>query len=253
MINRLILESKIAGLQNQLNVLIAGDATTTGLSQLIASGITAGATYDNLMNKIEIVAEELAEAQLEYDQLTATQNLADMSIEYQVTMIKIETYTAELNALQEKLAALYTQMINMENGQSSHSDLDRISAALSEIKQELESLEIQLGYDRVYAEAEINNAQDRVNTLSTRLNDLNGELAVLISDIENAESLETGYLVAGNPSNPISVLPERAQARNTLIMGAILGVVVAWLILNFRWIIHSLSKRSSTEDGDMED
>jgi uncharacterized membrane protein YciS (DUF1049 family) len=36
-----------------------------------------------------------------------------------------------------------------------------------------------------------------------------------------------------------------------LIMGVILGIVVAWVILNFKWLTRSISKsfKSEEEDG----
>jgi predicted nuclease with TOPRIM domain len=107
----MILDAKIRGLQDQLDMLIIGTETTMGLTDMIAAGITTGAAYENLMLKIETVAEALAEAQKEYDALMkqASQQ-STSSLEYQIAKIKVDSLTAELQSLQETLAPLYAQL-----------------------------------------------------------------------------------------------------------------------------------------------
>ena len=240
----MILEAKIRGLQDELDTLIIGTETTMGLTEMIATGITSGTAYDNLMLKIETVAEALAEAQQEYDDLMkrASQQDPTATLEYQIAKIKVDSLTAKLQTLQEKLIPLYDQIMSLDGGNSqSDSDLafDRISVALAKAMKDLEELEKQLGYDQVSANTEILAAQDRVNTLTARLEELNNELTALSG--YNIESLENEYLVAGNPSIPFPVLPERSRARNTLLTGAIAGIIIAWIILNFRWLINLVS------------
>ncbi|HEY98265.1 MAG TPA: hypothetical protein G4O16_08835 [Dehalococcoidia bacterium] len=240
----MILEAKIRGLQDELDTLIIGTETTMGLTEMIATGITSGTAYDNLMLKIETVAEALAEAQQEYDDLMkrASQQDPTATLEYQIAKIKVDSLTAKLQTLQEKLIPLYDQIMSLDGGNSqSDSELafDRISVALAKAMKDLEELEKQLGYDQVSANTEILAAQDRVNTLTARLEELNIELTALSG--YNIESLENEYLVAGNPSIPFPVLPERSRARNTLLTGAIAGIIIAWIILNFRWLINLVS------------
>jgi len=240
----MILEAKIRGLQDELDTLIIGTETTMGLTEMIATGITSGTAYDNLMLKIETVAEALAEAQQEYDDLMkrASQQDPTATLEYQIAKIKVDSLTAKLQTLQEKLIPLYDQIMSLDGGNSqSDSELafDRISVALAKAMKDLEELEKQLGYDQVSANTEILAAQDRVNTLTARLEELNNELTALSG--YNIESLENEYLVAGNPSIPFPVLPERSRARNTLLTGAIAGIIIAWIILNFRWLINLVS------------
>jgi hypothetical protein len=252
----LILESQIRGLQNQLDSLIVGTAGTTGLTQLIAAGITSGIEYENIMLEIETTAKALAEAQMEYDDLVNNTNESSLAtnLDYQIAQIKVDMLTSELQALQDKLIPLYTQIINLndENGQSdSQIAFDRISVALAEAKKELETLEYQLGYDPLVAGTDLGLAQEKVNTLNSRLTELTDQLGTLIG--EDTESLETGYLVAGNPSVPSPVLPERSRARNTLLTGAIAGVIIAWVIMNFRWLIKLISPSSPAKPEDEEE
>ena len=254
----MILEAKIRGLQDELDTLIIGTETTMGLTEMIATGITSGTAYDNLMLKIETVAEALAEAQQEYDDLMkrASQQDPTATLEYQIAKIKVDSLTAKLQTLQEKLIPLYDQIMSLDGGNSqSDSELafDRISVALAKAMKDLEELEKQLGYDQVSANTEILAAQDRVNTLTARLEELNNELTALSG--YNIESLENEYLVAGNPSIPFPVLPERSRARNTLLTGAIAGIIIAWIILNFRWLINLVSpsgERAKPEEEEEE-
>ena len=240
----LILNAKIRGLQSQLDSLITGTVGTTGLTQMILAGITSGIEYENLMLKIETTAEALAEAQKEYEDLINRMNQqpSAMNLEYQIALMEVDILTAQLQALQDKLVPLYDQIINTdeENGQSdTQLAFDRISIALADAKKELEELEKQLGYDPIVADTDLAVAQEKIYTLNFRLSQSTDQLGSLVGN--DAESLETGYLVAGNPSIPTPVLPERSRARNSLLTGAIAGIIIAWVVMNFRWLINLVS------------
>jgi LPS O-antigen subunit length determinant protein (WzzB/FepE family) len=122
--------------------------------------------------------------------------------------------------------------------------------AIAEAKKELSDLENQSGSSSLAQNLDYQLAQDKVTNLNARLENLTEQLGSLIG--VSAETTVSDYLVAGNPSTPVPVLPERGRARNTLIMGAVLGIVVAWVVLNFRWIIKGMpsAKTSTLDDGD---
>lgn len=244
---QLILEATINALETELNNLISGTETQVGLTQMILDGIDSGIEYENLMLEIETAAAALAEAQAELDTLTnQNEESTNTSVEVQLAQLKVDTLTAEMTSLQENLASLYTQIIDSGNG--SQLDFDRISIALAEARQELETLEEQLGFDRLAADTELAIAQEQVTNLNTRLTELTDQLTSLIGSTDT--TLETGYLVTGNPSVPAAVMPQRSRARNTLLTGAIVGIVIAWVILNFRWLVAlvSPSTRPKTEE-----
>ena len=47
------------------------------------------------------------------------------------------------------------------------------------------------------------------------------------------------------------MIPERSRARNTLLTGAIAGLILAWVILNFKWLVSLVStsgKPAQAED-----
>ena len=118
-------------------------------------------------------------------------------------------------------------------------------------KEELETLENQQGYDSLYSDIEYEITQDKINNLNSQVVSLNDELGSLVGD--NVESIDTRFLVVGNPSTPTVLLPQRDRVRDIIILGAIVGVVVAWVLLNFRWFWRTLSYKSPSADVDEEE
>jgi DNA repair exonuclease SbcCD ATPase subunit len=248
-----VLESKIRGLQNELDLLMSGDELTPGLTYFISNGISSGYQYDTLVAKIDTTALSLAEARQEYNELvnSSVQTSTAISLEQRLAQMKVDTLSNELTALQEKFAMLYTQIIGLNNEDGgSESKLNTILLALNDAKNELETLENQLGYNREYAEIELMIAEDKVNNYNGRIANLNEQLVSLTGN--NEETLETGYLVVGKPST-IAVIPERATVRNTLLVGAIAGVIIAWIAINFRWLIHLVSSSGAAKPDDDEE
>ena len=244
-----LLDSKIRGLQNQLDFLMNGDTLTPGLIDYISNGIEAGTEYQNLMAKVELTSTALAEAQQEYDELVKekTQKAAAISLDQRLAQIKVDTLSAELITLQETLANLYTQIISLNNG-TAESRLTTISVALSEAKNELQTLEVQLGYDRTNAEVELMIAENKVNNYNDKITTLTEQLETLQTGDD--ELLDTGYLVVGNPSLPFSVLPDRPTIATTLFLGALAGLAIAWIAMNYRWLISGLFVHSKPEDDE---
>ena len=244
-----LLDSKIRGLQNQLDFLMNGDTLTPGLIDYISNGIEAGTEYQNLMAKVELTSTALAEAQQEYDELVKekTQKAAAISLDQRLAQIKVDTLSAELITLQETLANLYTQIISLNNG-TAESRLTTISVALSEAKNELQTLEVQLGYDRTNAEVELMIAENKVNNYNDKITTLTEQLETLQTGDD--ELLDTGYLVVGNPSLPFSVLPDRPTVATTLFLGALAGLAIAWIAMNYRWLISGLFVHSKPEDDE---
>ena len=124
---------------------------------------------------------------------------------------------------------------------------------LAEARKGLAALENNLGYDRLAVDLEYQVAQEKVDNLSERMEGLTDRLSLLIG--ENVEKSEvTGYLVAAKPSMPYPLLPERPSAKNTLMMGAIAGIAIAWGLLNFKWISKGMpsSSQARTKEEDEE-
>jgi hypothetical protein len=258
------LNAKIKALQGELDKLMVGYTqvvgTTTvnvaGLAQMIANGDTSSTEYFALSDKVNTLSLALANAQKELDNLVkqSTEVQVSDSLNYQIALIRVDTLNVEMSALKDEVRQLYQQIIDEQRGapqQDPQSVLVKISEALAEAKKNLENLEIQLGYDRLAVDMDYTIAQDKVTNLTGRLGDLTDQLGALIGGGD--ELSETDYLVAGNPSTPSPILPERGRARNTLLMGAIAGMVIAWGILNYKWIIKGMPSSSPGKpEGDGE-
>jgi len=253
----LTLEAKVNALQNQLDFLMTGDALTVGMADLIANGDTASETYKTLKTKIDTASAELAVAKKELQEInseTATSQ-SETKPEYQISQIKINTLKAQQEAILERLSQVYQQMLDIE-GSTNQKNVEELfndtSLALTQAKEELENLKAELGYDVLSSDLDIKIAQDKVNMLNDRLETLTQQLSSLVGD--SGDTLSTEYLVAGNPSLPSPVLPERARARNTLMMGAIVGIIVAWMVLNYKWIIRQITLlgKGEEEENDSE-
>jgi len=78
-------------------------------------------------------------------------------------------------------------------------------------------------------------AQARIDTLNNELTVLNNSLSTTMVSTGEA-STAINSLAVGNPSIPEIVFPERVKARNALAIGALLGMIIAWAILNRQWL-----------------
>lgn len=251
----IVLNAKVDALTSRINLLMNGNTTTTGLAELITVGDTSSSTYLSLSEEVVLASQALAQAQADldeyYEQISVEQNYPP---EYQIAKIKVDTLESKKAVLETQIADLYQQMIEyeLEDLQENSQELfTQTSLALTQAKEAFKNLGNLLGYDELSQDLDYKIAQDTVDTLNARLESLTQQLASLVGG--NYDTLETEYLVAGSPSIPTTVYPERARARNTLFMGIIAGIAVAWLILNFRWAwskIMSLGKSGSHKENE---
>jgi hypothetical protein len=262
-VTTITLTAEINALQGELSKAMTGytkqEGTTQtriiGLAEMIANGDTTGPSYTALLEKIDTISQALADAQKKLIDIQSESTQMTMSLAYQLVKIKTDTLSTQLSILLENAGQLYQQIVATEQGiaqPDTQTVFDKTSAALAEAKVELEDLERQLGYDRLAVQLDYKVAEDKVVNLNARLGDLTEHLGSLVGD--NVESSETDYLVSGNPTTPYPVLPERGRARNTLLIGAIVGMIIAWGILNYKWIIRSLSSSGTGKpEGDGEE
>jgi ABC-type phosphate transport system auxiliary subunit len=255
----IVLNAKITALQDELDKQMTGYTETqgntqthvTGLAEMIANGDTTSADYIYRQKKVETISNALAEAKKELASVTS-QETPDLSTnaDYQIASIKVETLTAELTTLQDNLGKLYQQILDEERADQTdlQTAFSKSSEALASAKTEFSDLEKQLGYDHLAADLNYKIAQDKVDNLDTRLTDLTKQLGDLVGN--TSYSSDADYLIAGNPTIPSPVLPERGRARNTLIMGAVIGAIVGWGILNFRWIAKGMPSSSTPPSQD---
>lgn len=252
------LNAKISALERELDRMLTGYINPetgnymTGLVELMADGVTQGTVYENVMEKIEAVSVALAEAKKEIAVFDSNpgENLVK-NLDYRLTQIKVDALNAELVILQERLTLLSRESINRDSQSDTQAAFERTSVALAETRSELKILESQVGYDQLAIDLNYQVAKEKVDNLNDRMEDLARKLSLLLG--ERAEPSDiTGHLVAGKPSIPYPVLPERPQARNTLLMGAIIGIAGAWVLINWRWIAKVMLSSSTAKPDEDE-
>jgi len=238
----IILNAKIRALELEIDRLMTGDIETTGLADMIASGITTGFTYTDLLEKVETAGAALSEARKELA-ILESQAVSDSSaenLEYQLTRARADDLSLELSVLRDRLTVLTREILEEEGQPDIQAAFEMTSTALSEARKELAILESQSGNGNSAENLEYQFTQAKIRNLNDKLADLTMKLSFLIGGNVNPAEI-TDHLIAGNPSMPTPVLPERMRARNALMMGAVVGICGAWVILNFRWLVRSAS------------
>jgi hypothetical protein len=258
---QVVFESKIKALEAEIDRVMNGYSVTSagvttavlGVAEMIANGDTDSVEYKNALSRIDTITQALSVTRDELSTLinTSTQNQTAQNPNYQVAQIILDTLNTQQTILQDKLSQLYQQILNLE-GQVTEQDtlklFNNTFTALNNAKDQLANMEKSLGYNTLTSNLDVKVAQDKVDNLNTRLEDLTEQLGTLVGD--NVDTSVTDYLVAGNPSVPEPVLPERGRARNILAMGAVAGVIIAWVILNYRWLLQTIFSTSVKNQGE---
>jgi len=254
-----MLNAKINALELELDRLMTGWTETSGgevkrtvgLAEMIVNGDT-GPVYENKLEKVETVSTALAEAKKEIAvlEVNSSKHLA-MNLDYRLAQTEVDTLNAVLSQLHERLTLLSGEMIDGDNGSGAQEAFDRTSAALAEARKELAIMEKEMGYDRLAIDLNYRIAQEKVDNLNNRMEALIQKLSLELEE-RTVPSEITSYLVAGKSGPPYPVLPERPQPLNILMMGAIAGAVIAWAILNFRWIAKGMPSSSTPKSDEDE-
>ena len=243
----IVLNAKVRGLKLEIEL------QTTELVSLIVRDITSGWEYDKIYKNLERISDALAEAEKELADMKA-----QFSTRYLVLELEYEAAKSKFENLNRTLASLTEKLNRSRSGEQyfveSKRAFERTSEALAEVRNELSILEAQIRGPGVYSVEDLDYqiAQTKFENLNRELAGLTGKLSLLLGgNVKPAEI--TGYLVAGNPSMPTPVLPERIRARNALIMGVIAGVVIAWALLNFRWIAKGMASSGTAKPDEDEE
>jgi uncharacterized coiled-coil protein SlyX len=247
------LSAKVTALQAQLNTFMTGwtDADATkhlGLAEMIATGVTSGSEYTQRSKDVERTSSALADAKMELAILESRSSAnTTLTIDMNFLQTKLDSLNAQLTTLKEKQDILTAQG-NGEN--DAETTYIVTAAALSDTKSELAALEEKLGYDSVLQNTEYKVAQDKVDQLNTTIGDLTKQLGTLVGETTDSSEI-TGYLVAGKPLKPTPVIPARPKASKILMTGAIIGVLLGWIILNIRWITKGMPSNKPREEEEL--
>lgn len=163
---------------------------------------------------------------------------------YLALKAKVSALESQLNAKAIELAVLVAMGSAGQDYQNAVAAVDRTSVALGTAKRELATMEAQVGSDHLSQDVEYQSAETKVKNLEKKLSDLTQTLTASLSPDDDDPS---SYLSVGTPSIPMPVPPDRMRARNAVMMGALLGIAVAWALLNFRWILKVMSSMSSPQ------
>ena len=251
------LTAKINALEAELDIQMNGNDVTTGLANLIATGDIYNTDYQNTMAQVNRITTALAEAgkQLSDLQNQAEANTSNSSLAGEVDTLRAQTdvdyLNAKLTALRNKMTLIAQQSVDGMNQPDPVADFEKTSVALAEAKQELAAMVSQASHDTMDRDLDHQLVQAQIDNLNSQLSDLTAKATSLL---KNENTAIPDYLVAGSPSIPLPVLPERTRARNALMMGALVGIAGAWVLLNRRWIAKGMpSSKTSTPEKHEED
>jgi hypothetical protein len=248
------LTAEIAALEVQIDTIMNGGIDTTtglamaGLAEMIANGTVTGAAYEDAKEKVDTASAALAEDRKQLAILESQANDAQLQItlDIRIAQTEVDSQNAKLVTLLDKLSGLVTET-SADNTQANY---ERTSTALAEARKELAALQVTLSSSQLSRNLDYQIAQSRIDTLNNELSVLNDSLSSTFVNTGSAlEAIDT--LAVGNPSVPEIVYPERIKARNALAIGAILGMLIAWAILNYRWLGKVLtSSGEKTEESE---
>gem|GEM_PF-2184159 len=237
------LNAQINALESELNRLMVGDATTVGLATMIAQGMTsADTTYANAMVLIDQTSKSLVDTKQHVavlqSQLTNANDLA-LAQDYALAQAKVDTLRSQLTDTTTKLASLNLELATNANQPTLQQAFQNTSVALTAARTQLATLESSYtSSSSVSASLEYQLAQAKVNDLNTELSTLTAKHTSLIAN--STDSIQTNdSIIAGNPSVPVPVLPSKMRMRNALMIGAMLGIALAWVAVNFKWLRKS--------------
>ena len=214
--------------------------------------------YQNALEQLDKVLADLIQPSSELDSLEAQieAERSDLEAASVVANAEIAALQLELDGLSAKLTALITEGIAGPQYDDTLTQIASVSASLAEARIELHSLEGQIRYPEESPEYIV--AYAKVDALLKELRSLASYVAS--PPVPDAVEEEVyGLFVTREPSAPAIVPLERIRGRNALMLGAVLGVGIAWLGLNFRWLVrrrsssHVVTSTWEEEDEDMED
>jgi hypothetical protein len=209
--------------------------------------------YELLVGNIDAVKQSLLEAE---------QELADFSLESATSDIENDpTYialAATVSALESQLAYQAGELATLiaigdssENYVDAVESVERTSAALAEAKSELAVLRAQSDIDFTGLNLDYQIAEARVENLSSELAELTDRMTSLLTG-NGDEPTALEYLVVGTPSTPIPSI-DRIRGRDAILLGSILGVGVAWVTLNFKWLAKGMPSSNARRREEEEE
>lgn len=200
--------------------------------------------YDLLVEDIGAVKQTLLDANQElavYSLAGVVSNIENDSTYISLTA-KVSALGAELNRQAGQLATLIAIDDHSQASFDAVTAVEKTSVALAETKSELAILVAQRNMDYIGQNLDYQIARGRVDNLSQELASLTDSITSLLTGY-SAEPTAFEYMVIGTASAPTPSI-DRIRGRDAGVLGAIFGVGVAWVTLNFRWLVKGMPSSS---------
>jgi hypothetical protein len=218
--------------------------------------------YSSIVQQITTVKEEIIEHKQELGNVT--QQLADNDVNNNPAYI---TANAEVEALEFELAN-ETRLLASLTGDSGSTvryqqtlqKIDNISKALATARHQVAVLQSQSNAKQLELNLQYEVTSNEVDSLVEQLSTLASTLGTLPVNGENGQA-SLGLVPLGKPSTPLAVAApaesnasNKVSARLSLGVGALLGLGIAFVWLNRKWVAKQLGASSTSEDyEDSED
>jgi hypothetical protein len=249
------LEITVVGNSDQEAVFLASSVPNAFLEFLIEEEeIVRQEEYKATLIRIETTTASLLEAQktLGDMELQAVAEDLNSNADYLTLSATVDALRIQLSG-QAAVLAGFTALTSQEYSDNL-SAFQRTAEALAKAQKDLYTLEAITKIERLTENLDYQITKGQVDNLSRELASLI-EDTVSLSDTSVARSEVVDYLAIGNPTQSVAIPPERIRLRSALMIGAIIGLAVAWLAVNFRWLkkVLSSSGQSSPSTEDEED
>ena len=167
--------------------------------------------------------------------------------EYVILQAKVQSLRDQLNALMAGIAANDALPFEASGNYTSSITItvQKTSAALAEAQKQLTTMETEFANSSSAKSLDYQMAGDYVKSLSDQLASLNQKKASLLSSTA-APAQTSNSLFAGSPSKPEQAIPLTLTA--SILVGALAGLIIAWIVLNFRWLFGGSPSASKEPD-----
>lgn len=206
------------------------------------------------VTELQRVTETLLQARKEMTALALQVAQDDMNSDPQYVALssQAEALKIQLDLKAQELAVLTSLGDTSSTYAETEVAVRRAGEALAKVRRELALLKAQANQAQLSSSLGYEIAKTRVDNLNTRLASLMQKTGLSINDNTLASQV-SDYLAIGSPSRPVPVLPERLLARNTIMMGSVLGMGAAWALLNLAWLVSGMPARKDEEEKEKEE
>lgn len=197
--------------------------------------------YVTIVGKMDNVSVELVRVENELNAITSTPDSTDTDPSLDPEYVLLQ---ARADVLYDRLLELALTQVSLDNP-SPRTTFD-ITAQMEDISHELVETRAKLAAFSQGGSTEAFALDPDYLTLTAEKSALESQRKNLINSLiaSNNQYLEEkdllGSLTLGDTFTTVPLPPERVQGRYAAVLGALLGLAVAWLMLNFRALVQQI-------------